>query len=71
MRPLTERQRALLQELEESWGHYPLDKDERNTAFSLQRRGMINVERDEYGDLFAYWDDEAHADWIREQEGVE
>lgn len=35
-------------------------------ARSLERRGIVNIERDECGDLRVTWDDESHADWLRQ-----
>lgn len=37
-------------------------------ARSLEARGLINLDRGDYCDLMATWDDEAHADFVRQLE---
>lgn len=37
-------------------------------ARSLEARGLVNLCPNDYGDLMATWEDESHADWLRELE---
>jgi len=66
---LTKKQAELLRDLDDMVG--PMSLDNRfghsiQVARSLERRGIVNVEIDEFGLAWVSWDDEAHADWVRE-----
>lgn len=63
---LTAKQRELLEELAEAWpGWLEVSGPEITVARSLDRRGLVNVARDQYGSTQAQFDDEPYADWAR------